>query len=133
MIPFCWDNGIFDRNNGAVLDQGTLDAIMRGAIVATSVQTSKKSESNATAEYVTAMPNPVRASTTIQFSIRTNARTDIMIYNILGQQVARFNDLPIGTGLQSVAWNPATLTNGIYFIVVHSGNRMLTNKIVLVR
>ena len=63
MIPFCWDNGIFDRNNGAVLDQSTLDAIMRGTTIATSVQTSEKSELNATAEYVTAMPNPVRAST----------------------------------------------------------------------
>ena len=132
MIPFCWDNGIFDRNNGAILDQGTLSAIMKGAVT-TSVQEQWNSQSNSAVEYVTAMPNPVSSSTKIQFSLRTNDPTHIVIYNILGKQVARFNEIPIGIGLHSITWNPTALTNGIYFIVVHSGNRVLTNKIVLVR
>jgi len=35
IIPFCWDinGGLFDRNTGAILDQGTLNAIMVGANV----------------------------------------------------------------------------------------------------
>jgi endoglucanase len=132
MIPFCWDNGIFDRNNGAVLDQGTLDAIMRGAAT-TSVQEHEHSESNSAVEYVTALPNPVSSSTKIQFSLRTNARVGIVVYNILGQQVARFNDLPGGQGVHSVTWNPGALPNGVYFIVAHVGDRALTKKILLAR
>jgi hypothetical protein len=132
MIPFCWDNGIFDRNSGAVLDQGTLDAIMRGAS-ATSVQEHQNSESNSAVEYVTALPNPVSSSTKIQFSSHTNARVRIVIYNILGQQVARFENLPEGDGLHSVIWNPGALTNGMYFIVAHLGDRMVTKKVLLMR
>ncbi len=132
MIPFCWDNGIFDRNNGAVLDQGTLDAIMRGAVT-TSVQEQLKSESNSTEEYITALPNPLSSSTKIQYSLHANARANIFVYNILGQQVARFMDSSGDPGLHSVTWNPGALTNGTYFIVVQSGNHLLTKKVLLVR
>jgi aryl-phospho-beta-D-glucosidase BglC (GH1 family) len=33
IIPFCWDvnGGLFDRSSGAILDRGTLNAIMQGA------------------------------------------------------------------------------------------------------
>ncbi len=132
MIPYCWDNGIFNRNNGAVVDQGTLDAIMRGA-APTSVQDQQKSESKSAVEYVMALPNPVSSSTKIQYSLHTNARVHIFVYNVLGQQVARFKDLSGDPGLHSVTWNPGALTNGTYFIVIHSGNQLLTKKVLLVR
>jgi endoglucanase len=132
MIPYCWDNGIFNRNNGAVLDQGTLDAIMRGAAT-TSVQERHKSESSTASEYIEALPNPVSSSTVIQYSAHTNARANIGVYNILGQQVARFKDLSGEAGLHRVTWNPGALANGTYFIVVHSGNHLLTKKVLLVR
>lgn len=133
MIPFCWDNGIFDRSNGAIIDQGILDALIRGAFASTSVHEQQKSESDTSGEYVTATPNPATSSTTIQFSLHANARTQIVIYNILGQQVARFNDLPKEPGKHSVQWNPGTLSNGTYFIVVHMGDHILTKKVLLVR
>jgi endoglucanase len=132
MIPYCWDNGIFDRNNGAVVDQGTLDAIVRGA-APTSVQDRQESDSRSASEYVTALPNPVSSSTKIQYSLHTNARVTIGIYNILGQQVARFEDLSGDAGMHSVTWNPGALSNGTYFIVVHSGDHLLTKKVLLVR
>jgi endoglucanase len=132
MIPYCWDNGIFDRNNGEVVDQGTLDAVMRGAEL-TSVQEPEKSESISASEYIEALPNPTSSSTKIQYSLHTNARVDISIYNILGQEVARFKDLPSDPGLHSVTWNPGVVSNGMYFIVVRSGDEVLTKKVLLMR
>jgi endoglucanase len=132
MIPYCWDNGIFDRNNGAVVDQGTLDAIMRAA-TPTSVKEREKSGSASASEFIEALPNPMSSSTKIEYSLHTNARVDIRIYNILGQQVARFKDLSSEPGLHSVTWIPGDLSNGTYFIVVHSGDHVLTKKVLLMR
>jgi len=133
MIPYCWDNGIFKRTNGDILDQGVWNAIINGAATATSVEQGQKGESNSAVEYVSAVPNPVSSSTNIQFSLRENTRAQMDIYNILGQQVARFHDLPGNPGLHTVSWNPGTLSNGTYFIVVNLGSRLLTKKIMVVR
>jgi endoglucanase len=141
MLPYYWDNGYYgnngvallNRSNGAIVDQGALDALMRGAVLATSVHEQQKSGSSSADEHLTAMPNPVSSSTKTQFSLHTNARTGIVVYNILGQQVARFDDLPQGQGLHSVTWHPGALTNGMYFIVAHMGGRVLMKKVLLMR
>ena len=132
MIPYNWDNGIFNRTNGAVTDQGVLDALIRGSVI-TSVQEQQKSKSDSADEIISVQPNPVSSSTKIQLSLKKNMRVHIVIYNILGQQVARFNELPREPGVHSVIWNTGVLSNGMYFIVVHMDDRVLTKKVLLVR
>jgi endoglucanase len=140
MIPMYWDNGyygnngiaLFNRSTGAVVDQGALDAIIGGAAT-TAVHERQKSNSAPAGESLRALPNPLSFSTEIQFSLRTDAHVRIGVYNVLGQQVARFEELPYGPGLHSVSWNHGTLASGTYLILALIDGRPLTEKVVLVR
>lgn len=139
MIPVYWDNGfngnngfaLFNRNNGAVMDQGTLNAIIQGAI--TPVEEEKKTENSSPVNYLNVLPNPVSSSTRIQMILKEAADVNISIFNILGQEVAEFNGLNYGPGIHSVTWNPGALAAGTYFINLNIGKYTLTRKILLMQ
>lgn len=141
MIPVYWDNGhngnngfaLFNRTNGAVVDQGALDAIIEGAEVSTSVNEQPETETNSIIESISALPNPVSGSTQIQLNLKQSARINISVYSILGQQVAKFSDLDLSAGSHSVNWNIGDLSNGIYFINVINGRQSLTRKVLVIR
>ncbi len=64
-------------------------------------------------------PNPFNPSTKIEFSLPTEANVKLVIYNILGQQVASLIDEQIVAGNHSIIWNAKDtngkqLTSGIY-------------------
>ncbi|MGE5804451.1 MAG: cellulase family glycosylhydrolase [Ignavibacteria bacterium] len=130
LIPFCWDNGLFNRNNGAVIDQGTLNAVIQGAV--TSIEEEKKTE-NSPVNYINVSPNPASSSTNIQVFLKEAARVNISIFNILGEEVSVFNDLDYGPGMHSVRWDAAKLPIGTYFINLNMGNHSLIRKVLLMR
>jgi aryl-phospho-beta-D-glucosidase BglC (GH1 family) len=135
MVPIYWDNGyngnngvaLFDRNNGAIVDQGALDALIQGASTGTS-ELKKKS----VVQFITALPNPVSASTKIQLTLEKAAHVNISVVNILGQEVAYFNNLNFSQGVNSVTWNAYNLPTGAYFIRVNNGAHVLTRKVLVV-
>jgi hypothetical protein len=131
LIPFCWDNGLFNRNNGAVIDQGTLAAVIQGAV--TTIEEEKKTENSSVINYMNVSPNPVSSSTNIQVFLKEAARVNISIFNILGEEVAVFNDLDYGPGIHSVRWDAAELPIGTYFISLNMGNHSLIRKVLLMR
>ncbi|HSR17662.1 MAG TPA: cellulase family glycosylhydrolase [Ignavibacteriaceae bacterium] len=130
LIPFCWDNGLFNRNNGAVIDQGTLDAVIQGAV--TTIEEEKKTE-NSSINYMNVSPNPVSSSTNIQVFLKEAARVNISIFNILGEEVAVFNDLDYGPGTHSLRWDTNNLPEGAYFINLNIGSHRLIRKVLLIR
>jgi endoglucanase len=139
MIPMYWDNGysgnngiaLFNRSNGGIVDHGSLDAIIRGGAT-TGVQEEHSNASTAL-EYFTAVPNPASSSAEVTVTLRADAHTEICVFNILGQRVARLPDLPSISGRQIVVWSPGGLATGTYFIVAQLDHRLLTKKIMLVR
>lgn len=50
-------------------------------------------------------PNPFNPSTTISFSLPTDSRVSLKIYNLLGQEVASLVNGDLGSGVQHVVWN----------------------------
>ncbi len=61
-------------------------------------------------------PNPFNPSTTIEFSLPTNAEVTLVIYNVSGQVVERLIDHQSMTpGSHSVEWAPRALPSGVYF------------------
>ncbi len=140
LIPVYWDNGysgnngfaLFDRNNGAIVDQGAVDALIEGAQLGTSVD-EKTGDNTPVIESINAMPNPVSYSTAILLNLRESALADISIFNILGQRVAHFNDRNFSAGLHSVNWNIGDISNGIYFVNVNIGRQLFTSKVLVLR
>lgn len=60
-------------------------------------------------------PNPFNPSTTIRYDLPKNAYVQVIIYDVLGREVAKLVDGMQQASEQSVQWNPSTLSSGVYF------------------
>ncbi len=60
-------------------------------------------------------PNPFNPSTTIRYDLPKNAFVQVIIYDVLGRQVSKLVDGMQQASQQSVVWNPANLSSGVYF------------------
>ncbi len=60
-------------------------------------------------------PNPFNPSTTIQYALPRSGNVALVIYNLLGQEVARLLDGPQSAGDHSVTWNARNVSSGMYF------------------
>lgn len=78
-------------------------------------------------------PNPFNPSTTIRFSIPTNTRLSLKVYNTLGQEVATLADGEFGAGTYSVQWNASGFASGVYFYRLQAGNFAETKKLMLLK
>ncbi|MBE2218657.1 MAG: T9SS type A sorting domain-containing protein [Ignavibacteria bacterium] len=68
-------------------------------------------------------PNPFNPSTIITYTLGSNARVDLRVYDITGREVAALVNSTQPKGSHSVNFNASGLSSGIYFcrIAVNSG------------
>jgi hypothetical protein len=67
-----------------------------------------------------AYPNPFNPSTTIRFALPATATVKLVVFNVLGQQVAQLVDGVMAAGQHEVQWNALTgsrsqIASGVYF------------------
>ena len=60
-------------------------------------------------------PNPFNPSTNIEFSLPVKANISLVVFNALGQEVAKLAENEYAAGTHSVTFNAAGLTSGVYF------------------
>ncbi len=60
-------------------------------------------------------PNPFNPETTIKYSISKPGHVSVLVYNILGQTVARLVDRNQATGTYQVKFDGSNLSSGLYF------------------
>jgi endoglucanase len=129
MIPFCWDNGIFNRNNGTVIDPGVLNAIVQGATSITDRQKTLPAQYSLTQNY----PNPFNPSTIISFSVPSKLYVSLKIYDVLGREVATLLDEQMSAGSHDIHWGAVGLPSGVYFYRLQSGSFSETRKLILLK
>jgi hypothetical protein len=78
-------------------------------------------------------PNPFNPSTAINFSIPQSALVTLKIYNSLGQEVETLVADELSAGSYKFDWNAESLTSGIYFYKLQSGNFIETKKMTLLK
>jgi len=78
-------------------------------------------------------PNPFNPTTTISFSIPTNAYVSLKIYDALGREVAELYKGELNAGTYSHQWNGESLASGIYFCRLQAGTYVDTKKLLLVK
>ena len=78
-------------------------------------------------------PNPFNLSTTIEFSLSTNTRVRLEIYNILGQKAAELINQDMNAGVFNLTWNTKNLSSGIYIMVLKTNSTVFKKKINLAR
>ncbi|MDW8109513.1 MAG: T9SS type A sorting domain-containing protein [Candidatus Kryptonium sp.] len=78
-------------------------------------------------------PNPFNPETVIEFSIPKSGRVSLVVYNAIGQEVARLIDENLESGSYKVKFNGGNLPSGIYIYKLSAEGRSISRKMVLVK
>jgi len=78
-------------------------------------------------------PNPFNPSTTFRYSIPTQSKVMIKVYDLLGNEIATLMDEEKQVGTYDLMWNAANLPSGVYFYQLKAGSYADTKKMILVR
>ncbi|MBZ0199268.1 MAG: T9SS type A sorting domain-containing protein, partial [Ignavibacteriaceae bacterium] len=79
-------------------------------------------------------PNPFNPSTTIKFGLAANSAVDLRVYNIVGEEVAVLvSGQMMESGTYQVTFNANNLPSGTYIYRLSAGNKVLTNKMTLLK
>jgi len=78
-------------------------------------------------------PNPFNPTTNIQYSIPINGLVKIVVYDILGKEVATLVNEVKTAGVYIVDFDASSLSSGIYFYKITSGNFSNIKKMILIK
>jgi hypothetical protein len=78
-------------------------------------------------------PNPFNPSTTIRFAIPRAGNISLILYNVLGQEVRIILNEVKTAGVYSVDIDAKTLSSGVYFYRLISGNFNQTKKLIILK
>ncbi|MFI5252299.1 MAG: choice-of-anchor V domain-containing protein [Bacteroidota bacterium] len=78
-------------------------------------------------------PNPFNPSTVIKYQLPAQARVILMVYNMLGEEVAVLANEMQTPGAKEVSWNSGSMPSGMYFYRLTAGNFTQTKKMLLVK
>jgi hypothetical protein len=78
-------------------------------------------------------PNPFNPRTVIGFSIPSDGRVVLEVYNTLGQRVRTLVDEVAKAGFRSVAFDGEGLSSGVYFYRLRAGADIAVRKMMLLR
>jgi len=80
-----------------------------------------------------AYPNPFNPVITIEFSLGKLCNTSLRIYDIKGRLVESLMDSKPMVGAHQIQWNASHVASGLYFVKLHSENKVQTEKIILLK
>jgi hypothetical protein len=78
-------------------------------------------------------PNPFNPVTTISYGIPENAAVKILIYNIVGEEIATLVNTYQTPGNHSVIWNADMQSGGMYLVKMIAGKHVNTKKLMLIK
>lgn len=78
-------------------------------------------------------PNPFNPSTEIRYQTSEVSHVSLMVFDLLGREVARLVDEVKQPGEFSVGWDASAFSSGIYFYRLHTGAFIQTKRMILMR
>ena len=78
-------------------------------------------------------PNPFNPSTKIKFGLPKESLTSLVVYNILGEQVAILLNKHLKVGHHEIEFNNFKHSSGIYFYRLQAGNFVEVKKMILLK
>jgi len=78
-------------------------------------------------------PNPFNPSTRIQYQVSRISQVVLKIYDVLGNEIATLVNEEKPAGSYEVEFNAATLSSGIYFYKLKTGDYIQTKKMILLK
>ena len=78
-------------------------------------------------------PNPFNSVTQIEFYLPEPFRTEIIVYNIVGQKVDDISTEILEKGIHKIKWNASSLSAGFYFINIRYQKGQITRKVLYLK
>ncbi|QQS37007.1 MAG: T9SS type A sorting domain-containing protein [Ignavibacteriales bacterium] len=78
-------------------------------------------------------PNPFNPATTIQFALPRSGEVNLVVYDVLGKEVARLASGEFSAGTHTVHFNASNLASGVYFYKLDTGDFVSVKKLLLVK
>ena len=78
-------------------------------------------------------PNPFNPSTIISYSLPANSFVSLMVYDVIGREVATPANKNVVAGEHQITFNAANLSSGIYLYQTRAGNFVQTKKMILLK
>jgi len=78
-------------------------------------------------------PNPFNPNTTVSWTLESQSNIDLSIYNVNGEVIDILARGIYNAGTFNVTWSGAYYSSGIYFSRLKVGDRVLQNKMILLK
>ncbi|MBT3608002.1 MAG: T9SS type A sorting domain-containing protein, partial [Candidatus Marinimicrobia bacterium] len=78
-------------------------------------------------------PNPFNPETTFSFNIGSLQHTSLRIYDIQGRLIETLVQDKINPGFHTMTWNASEVATGVYFVKLISGDKIKTQKIMVLK
>jgi len=80
-----------------------------------------------------AYPNPFNPVTSMQLSLDADGYTSVKVYNLMGQVVDVIHEGMLNAGFHKVTWNAEVIPSGVYLVKVEQGDKIDTQKVMLMK
>ncbi len=78
-------------------------------------------------------PNPFNPETSISFTIEARQHVRLVVYDLLGREVARIVDAHLDPGSHTARYRAAGMASGVYFYRLETARQVATKKMMMVR
>jgi hypothetical protein len=78
-------------------------------------------------------PNPFNPTTSFGFQIANFGMVTLVIYDMLGREVAMLVNEELPPGSHNVVWDASNYPSGVYFYSLQAGSFLETRKMVLIK
>jgi len=79
-------------------------------------------------------PNPFNPATSIHFAVKADQRAKLVVFNMLGQEVATlFDGMALANTMYNVGFNAAGLSSGTYFYMLQTADKREVKKMSLMK
>jgi hypothetical protein len=80
-----------------------------------------------------AYPNPFNPVTSMQLALDADGYTSVKVYNLMGQIVDVIHEGMLNAGFHKLTWNAEVIPSGVYLVKVEQGDKLATQKVMLMK
>jgi hypothetical protein len=78
-------------------------------------------------------PNPFNPTTQIRFTLPEQSQVSLVVYDMLGREVARLIDELLPAGEQTVRFDASNLANGVYIYRIQANQQERVRMMTLIK
>ena len=78
-------------------------------------------------------PNPFNPTTEIRFTLMKPNHVTLVVYDMLGREVARLADEQMAAAYHAVTWNASGKASGVYIYRLEAGNTVQVERMILMK